>query len=208
MLERKSFCLAVFVLGLAFSVASFSTAQADDLSNRASQFIEGLADKAIAALTEESVSRDDRITRFRKLLNEHFAVQTIGRWVLGRYWNRATDAEQKEYLSLFEDLIVITYVDRFTAYSGEKLTVNKAVPANGEDLLVSTVITQPNSAEKVEVSWRVREYKDSFKIVDVIVAGVSMGQTQRSEFASVIRRNGGTIEGLLTKLREDLNKGA
>ena len=208
MLERKSFCLAVFVMGLALSVASFSTAHADDLSNRASQFIEGLADKAIAALTEESVSRDDRIARFRKLLNEHFAVQTIGRWVLGRYWNRATDAEKKEYLSLFEDLIVITYVDRFTAYSGEKLTVTKAVPANGEDLLVTTVITQPNSAEKVEVSWRVREYKDSFKIVDVIVAGVSMGQTQRSEFASVIRRNGGTVEGLLNKLREDLKKGA
>ncbi len=208
MLGRKSFCLAVFVMGLALSVVAFSPAHADDLSNRASQFIEGLADKAIAALTEESVSRDERITRFRKLLNEHFAVQTIGQWVLGRYWNRATDKEKEEYLSLFEDLIVITYVDRFTAYSGEKLSVTKSVPANGEDLLVTTVITQPNSTEKVEVSWRVREYKDSFKIVDVIVAGVSMGQTQRSEFASVIRRNGGTVEGLLSKLREDLKKGA
>lgn len=208
MLGRKSFCLAVFAMGLALSVMAHSPARADDLSTRASQFIEGLADKAIAALTEESVSRDERITRFRKLLNEHFAVQTIGRWVLGRYWNRATDKEKEEYLSLFEDLIVITYVDRFTAYSGEKLSVTKSVPANGEDLLVTTVISRPNSTETVEVSWRVREYKDSFKIVDVIVAGVSMGQTQRSEFASVIRRNGGTVEGLLAKLREDLKKGA
>ena len=185
-----------------------SPAWSNDAASRASQFIEGLADEAIGALTEENVSREKRIERFRELLNEHFAVATIGRWVLGRYWNRATEKEQKEYLSLFEDLIVISYVDRFTSYSGEKLTVAKTVPATGNDLLVITNITRPQSSESVEVGWRVREYDGSFKIVDVLVAGVSMGQTQRSEFSSVIRRNGGTIEGLLKKLREDLKKEA
>ena len=29
-----------------------------------------------------------------------------------------------------------------------------------------------------------------------------MGQTQRSEFASVIRKNGGRVEGLLKELRQ------
>ena len=40
------------------------------------------------------------------------------------------------------------------------------------------------------------------KIMDVIVEGVSMSVTQRSEFAAVIQRNGGKIDGLLKTLRE------
>ncbi|MDP6403471.1 MAG: N-acetylneuraminate synthase family protein, partial [SAR202 cluster bacterium] len=46
------------------------------------------------------------------------AVETIGQFVLGRYWRKATEAERREYLKLFEDLIVETYVDRFTKYTG------------------------------------------------------------------------------------------
>lgn len=208
MLGRRGFNIGGLIVGLFLWGTAMSSAATNQTGDQAAAFIEGLAEKAIAALTEESVPREQRIQRFRELLEEHFAVATIGQWVLGRYWGRATAAERKEYLSLFEDLIVVTYVDRFTAYSGEKLTVNKSMPAADGDLLVASTISRPDGAAPVEVGWRVREMSGSFKIVDVIVEGISMGQTQRSEFASVIRRNGGTVEGLLGKLREDLKKGA
>jgi len=206
MLGRRSrfFVVLIAFLGVLGLAAPGGAA---DSAGRAGRFIESLADKAIAALTTATVPREERVSRFRDLLNEHFAVKTIGRWVLGRNWNQATEAEQKEYLSLFEDLIVSTYVDRFMAYSGETLTVVKTMPATDQDLLVDTEITNPKGGKPIEVSWRVREMDGLFKIVDVIVASVSMGQTQRAEFASVIRRNGGTVEGLLSKLREDLKKG-
>lgn len=205
---RRPYLLFVCLVGSLWLAAPGAASAANDDDGRAGKFIESLADKAIAALTEKDVSREEREVRFRELLDEHFAVDTIGRWVLGRYWNDATEAERKEYLALFEDLIVVTYLDRFDTYSGEKLTVAKTVPATGGDLLVSSQIARPTGGEPLDVGWRVREADGRFKIVDVIVAGISMGQTQRSEFASVIRRSGGNVEGLLGKLREDLKKGA
>jgi phospholipid transport system substrate-binding protein len=54
----------------------------------------------------------------------------------------------------------------------------------------------------LDIAWRVRPKGDSFKIVDVMVEGVSMSQTQRKEYASVIRRNGGQVEGLLAEMRQ------
>ena len=207
MVRRRLSVFALVLCSLTL-IGAGQAAGADDQGTRAGKFIEALADKAIAALTENSVSRDERMKRFRVLLNEHFAVDTIGRWVLGRYWNDATEPEQKEYLDLFEALIVTTYVDRFNSYSGEKLTVSGAVPATGGDLLVNSQITRPAGGEPLDVGWRVRDRDGKFKVVDVIVAGVSMGQTQRSEFSSVIRRSGDKIEGLLAKLREDIKKGA
>ena len=52
--------------------------------------------------------------------------------------------------------------------------------------------------------WRVRRSDELFKVVDVMVEGLSMGLTQQKEFSSVIRKNGGKVNGLLDELRKRL----
>ena len=178
-------------------------ALSDDKANQASKFIEDLSQEAVEALTDPDISRGARETRFRKLLGQHFAVTTIGQWVLGRYWKTATLEERKEFLSLFEDLLVVTYVNRFERYSGETLSVEKTlVDEKSGDAVVFSHLNRPDGTPVVSVGWRLRSKGDSFKVVDVMVEGVSMGQTQRSEFASVIRKHGGRVKGLLAELRE------
>ena len=55
---------------------------------------------------------------------------------------------------------------------------------------------------RLEVDWRLTQHNGAYKISDVIVEGVSMAVTQRSEFASVIQRHGGQVQGLITALRQ------
>lgn len=169
-------------------------------------FIENLADEAIAALTAPDISRNEREARARALLADNFAVPAIGQFVLGRYWRVATEEQRTEYLQLFEQLIVSTYIDRFSRYSGEKLQVTRATTdtASG-DVVVYSQITRP-AGKPIEVGWRVRPVGSSFKIIDVYVEGVSMGLTQRSEFASVIRNNGGNVDALLEEMRRRINQ--
>ena len=178
-------------------------ARSDEKANQASRFIEDLSVQAVEALTDPDISRGERETRFRELLGQHFAVNTIGQWVLGRYWKTATLEERKEFLRLFEDLLVVTYVNRFERYSGETLSVEKAlVDEKSGDAVVFSQINRPDGSPVVSVGWRLRSKGESFKVIDVMVEGVSMGQTQRSEFASVIRKHGGKVGGLLAELRE------
>ncbi len=178
-----------------------SPAAAADPGAEAKVFIENLSEQAIAALTAPGISREEREARARTLLTANFAVPTIGQFVLGRHWRTASPEERSEYLALFEELIVVTYVDRFSRYSGERLRVTSAlVDKESDDVVVYSEITRPAGAP-VQVGWRVRRVPPSFKIVDVIVEGVSMGQTQRSDFASVIRSNGGALSGLLDEMR-------
>ena len=174
--------------------AALSTADAE-------AFIASLANKAVRALTQDSASRPEKISRFRDLLHEHFDVQRIGIWVLGRYWPVATDAEKREYLDLFEQLIIATYVDRFSTYSGETLTVTGGV-VKGDEAVVSSRLNRPVGSEPINVEWRIQERNGTLRIMDVSVEGISMGQTQRSEFASVIRNKGGQVSGLLEELRK------
>jgi phospholipid transport system substrate-binding protein len=169
-------------------------------------FIEGLAEEAVNALTTEGVTRDERIKRFTDLLNRDFDVDMIGKWVLGRYWRTATDAEKEEYLKLFREYVVITYVERFDQYSGEKLQVVNFMDEPGQDALVFSEIKRPSGGDPIRVDWRVRSDGDVYKIIDVYVEGISMSQTQRKEFSSVIRANGDTVSGLLDALRTQIAK--
>ena len=200
MILRRSF-FSIFLAAILFANTIPIAASADHNSKTAHQFIEGLADAAIGALTDKEATREKRVERFRELLGHNFDVELIGKWVMGRHWRAASDTEKTEYMDLFEDLIVITYVDRFDQYSGEALKVVNTVTDPGKDAIVYSELVRPNSKDVIRVDWRVRQNGDEYRIVDVYVEGISMGQTQRSEFASVIKQKGGTVEGLLQVLR-------
>lgn len=161
--------------------------------------VETLGDKAIRQLTG-NVPRPEREARFQSLLKDGFDVAAIARFTLGRYWNQASPTQQAEYLKLFEKFIVQAYAARFAEYSGEQFRVLGERPDNDVTIVQSEIFKPGNPSAKVD--WRVAARGGQPKIVDVVVEGVSMAVTQRSEFAAVIQRNGGKVDGLLTALRQ------
>ena len=163
------------------------------------QFIRMVGEEAINALADKKISNQIRKTRFRKILNRSFEVKFIARFALGRYWRRANKNQLSEYTYLFEEFIVQSYANLFKDYSGETFNVLKVRGINEIDQLVQSEIFLKDG-RKIRVSWRVRGRK-TFKIVDVMIEGVSMALTQRDEFAAIISQNNGKIEGLLSALR-------
>lgn len=166
-------------------------------------FVQGLGEKALSILANKSVTKEQANATFKQMLNDNFDLPAIGRFVLGRYWNVATPVEQQEYMQLFNRMVEKIYLDRFGLYSGEGFNVTGMRPdAQGTDKMVTSQVVRPQGPP-VNVEWRVRDAgAGKFKIVDVIVEGVSMSVTQRAEFSSVIQRGGGTVESLLVMLRE------
>ncbi len=187
-------------------VPTLSQSKAAEDSNGAAKFVSSLAERAMATLAETDVSSNDRHERFRELFNDAFAVKGIGKFVLGRHWRAATPEERAEYLDLFEVQIVSTWADRFSDYTGNQFEVksSKAVkslsPNEKVALVESTFWTGPTSA--IRVDWRVASNDTGYKITDIYVEGVSLANTHRAEFASAIRRYGGTVEGLLRAMRD------
>lgn len=200
----RRFGLAGMVAGLFLGPVVGTAAGAAERVADPGKFITVMADTAVQALTKPDIERAERVRRFRALLRANFAVEDIGQFVLGPYWKRATEAEKLEYLKLFEGLIVFTYVDRFAGYSGEKLTVVRTLGLQRGDSLVQSVIQNPKTDKGVNIGWRVTPADGGLKVIDVEVEGLSMRETQRSEFKSVVRRGGGKISVLIEALREKL----
>ncbi len=170
------------------------------LEEGAFTFVSSMTKQGIDFLADSELSEEQRTKEFHTFLKTNFDMKTIARFVLGRYWRGATIEQKKEYLRLFETMIVDVYATRFGEYNGEQLNVVSSRPDGDRDAIVSSEIVAENVT--ISVDWRIRKKKDGkFKVVDVIVEDVSMSLTQRSEFASVIQRGGGNVEVLLAHLR-------
>ena len=194
-MTRRSVATLLLLLVAAGALPAPGTAAADPAA-----FIDEMGKRALDVLSN-SPSASVRQARFRELFREDFDVPRIARFVLGRYWNVASEAERAEFQRLFEDYVVFAYSSRLSQYSGERFRVAGSHPEEGA-VIVSSEIIRPGEDRPLKVDWRLVRDRSALKIADVIVDGISMAVTQRSEFAAVIQRNGGQVNGLLTVMRE------
>src|SRR5476649_1545573 len=170
-------------------------------ANDAAGFIADLGTRAIAVLTSQK-SDADRESQFRVLFDEGFDVPGISRFVLGPYWAKASEPQRQEFIKLFETFVVRAYAIRFSAFSGQQLTIRGSRSDGDKGAVVQSQIVGASGGPPVLVDWRVSHSDQRYNITDIMVAGVSMALTERQEFASVIQRSGGELEGLLKLLRE------
>ncbi len=177
-------------------------ANADVVAQGAEKFITKLADDGIGFLGDQAITQDKQRAEFRKLLTRNFDMNTIARFSLGRHWRVATKQQRDEYMKLFKAMIIDVYSERFKDYQGQQIEVTGSRKEGERDILVHSKLTQ-ESGPDVKVDWRVRKREGRYKVIDIIVEGVSMALTQRSDFSSVVQRGGGNMEALLVHLREN-----
>ena len=195
-MTRRSLATALMILFASPAMSVGSTNAATDPS----AFIDELGRRALDVLSNR-VSPEVRQARFRELFRQSFDGPRIARFVLGRYWQTASEPERREFMKLFEDYVVFAYSSRLSEYGGELFRVGGS-RADGDAVIVASEIVRPGGNQPLKVDWRLNNENGALKIADVIVDGISMAVTQRSEFAAVIQRNGGQVEGLLTLMRE------
>jgi phospholipid transport system substrate-binding protein len=162
-------------------------------------FITQLGKETVDAL-QKSDSPAQKAAKMEDILRRGFDFQTIGRFVVGRYWNTASEQQRADYLKAFSDFVAKSYSRRLA----EEATINGFNITNLRDLgdgdaLVQTAITRPGGAP-LNYEWRVRDSGGTVKIVDVVVEGVSLLVTQRADFTSVASQSG--MDGLIKSLRE------
>ena len=165
-------------------------------------YVMEMTTNAINALTDKSINQNEKESQFGKLFDKNFDIPSIARFVLGKYWKQASLDQKKNFIKAFRNYVVKTYSSRFNEYSGEKLKlVNYENEKNPKIFLVHTILERED-APVIKVDWRIGKKKDRFVILDIIIEGISLAITQRSEFVSVIDQNEGSIDQLISLLKE------
>ncbi|MGF1611424.1 MAG: phospholipid-binding protein MlaC [Kiloniellales bacterium] len=168
-------------------------------------FLQELGERAVAMLSDPALPDPSRAEKFQALMNESFDLPTIGRFILGRYWRQASEAQQAEFLETFKRVMAARFAPYFTGTSKDSFNIlGPAAGAGGDRQAIRSKI-RLEGGQIADVDWHLVERDGSFKIVDVVTEGVSMGLTLRSEYGSVLSRHGGDIDALIDLLRQKVN---
>lgn len=171
----------------------------------AAAFVANLGQQGIQVLGP-SVPPAQRAARFRQLLDSDFDLPGIAHFVLGAQGRAMPPQAQQEFTPLLRDYLVQAYTTRLGQYGGAPFRVTGERPFGGETVVSSQVVRQ--GGQPVQIDWHVANHSGRWLVEDVVVDGVSMRMTHRSEFASIIQRNGGRPEALLAALRQQIASGA
>lgn len=183
----------------AMALLGSMVAGAAPTSEQAESLVRGVGDEVIEVLADDGLSNDDKLARLIDLLEEPIDIDLVARLILGRHWRTATPEQQAEYLELFRDYALDSIASKLNLYDGQRFDVTSAKVLNERDALVTTLIISEDGRPPLKVDWRLREIDGTLVAIDVIVENVSMIVTQRSEFSSVVERQG--MDGLLAELR-------
>ena len=189
------------VVLLVFLSAAAAATRADGGTDGAAAFIQSFGDRGISLLSDRELGDDARRDSFRDLIKSHFDLPGIGRFVLGRHWRKATKAERDEYGQLFEDYVVTSVDRKLSVYAGETLEIDTSRSMGDGKAIVKTRIVPPDGTA-VRVDWWLKRRGEQWRIIDLVVEGVSLVLTQRNEFDAVIKQGGGQISPLLQRLRD------
>ena len=186
--------LALFALPLSNSYAEDHPAQ---------QLVQDSTTKLIAVLKEEG----ERIKTDKAFLDEQIATYVVPnidfdlmtKLAVGKAWRQASDDQRVSLVAQFKALLLNTYTNALTEYSGESIEFQPFKPENREDRAVVRSVFKQASGSTVPVLYKLRE-QDGWLIYDIEVEQISLVTSYRTAFSNEIEKGG--IDGLIQVMKD------
>lgn len=191
-----------WILTLLTAITFAAQAQAGSPQD-AQKFVDSVAGRVLEVIKTDD-SQSAKLTKLEGIFSGVVDIPFIGKYVLAKHWRAATPEQQQEYLAAYQPFVIKNYAGKLTKYSGQKYNLKKPRQA-GSNYLVTMEIVDPGNPS-VFVDYRLREDAGAYKIIDISVEGVSLVQTQRSEFGSIVDSKG--MDYLISALKKQAAKKA
>jgi phospholipid transport system substrate-binding protein len=127
-----------------------------------------------------------------QILVPHVDWHSMAQWVVGRHaWQRASEADRKQFANEFKDLLIRTYASTLRAYNNQTI---EYLPIRGgfagkDRVQVSSRIKEPGR-ESIRVNYRLVNKGNAWRVYDITIEGVSLLKGFQSQFAEEAQRGG------------------
>lgn len=144
---------------------------------------------------------DARFAALEPVVESTHDLDYIARLTLGRYWRGLGEQQRGEFTARFRELAISNYAARFPQFGGERFEIVAEETQPRGVVMVRTRLHRPGG-EAMEFDYLLRETADGWRIVNILVDGISDLALKRAEYAGVLRE--GSAAELLQLLDEQL----
>jgi phospholipid transport system substrate-binding protein len=145
----------------------------------------------------------DRMQKLGAAIDKDFDIPYLAQRILRRHWDALTDAQRSQFISVFRELVVATYVTNFSEYDGEAFSTAATQNMNGGFKNVQALL-KPTSGDTVHFDYVLHQSPEGWRIVNVIADGVSDLAVRSTQYEQKFQEKG--YDGLVAALREQIAK--
>ncbi|MEI6860849.1 MAG: ABC transporter substrate-binding protein [Verrucomicrobiota bacterium] len=193
---RAAACLPVMMFALAvcapvLPAAPAAPAKTDDVAKSADpvQMLRAAVDEVLAIAYAGQPSADALAPRLRTVLEKYFNFDFLTRSAVGPAWSGFSPEQQKRTTTLFTEVVIRTYAQKFEPGDRPKISYAKPVERNATSRELPTTITY--AGKTYAVSYSVRQFPEGWRIYDVNIEGVSMVSNYRAQFDPIAQKKDG-----------------
>ncbi len=139
------------------------------------------------------------LREFERIFQTYADVPTIARSVLGPPARSASNAQLRAFTNAFQDYFSAKYGRRFREFVGGSIQVTGARPVRSFFEVNSTVSLSGSSP--FELRWLVSDGSGRPLFFNLIIAGVNLMISERTEIGAMLEARGGSIDALTQHLR-------
>lgn len=184
---KSIFILQIFAVSLLIAPDSKAEAQA---SMEPEQVVSGLHDALVKSMREgEKLGYRGRFDLLAPVIDRTHDLDFIARTTLGANWTQLDAEQQRAFSDVFRKLSIGTYADYFKGYDGERFEFLERQPMPRDQVMVRTRFVQP-SGDINRFDYILRQGKDGWRIINILVDGVSDLALKRVEYRAILQRDG------------------
>ena len=129
----------------------------------------------------------------------HIDFEEATRLAVGRAWSQASPEQKKQLITEFRRMLVRIYSSAIQPYEGQTIEVAPVRMKPGDsEVTVHNTFKRASGGKPVGFDYSMRKTEQGWKIYDIVVEGVSLVLTYRSEFDSLVKQEG--VDGLIKRL--------
>ncbi len=193
-------CVTAAILGIGVGALAAPGARAMTESEAAARaVIAETVEEVLAVLRDESSPTEARIRSLEEIVYGRFDLYVMSRLVLARNWKRFSDEQKEQYVAEFKQYLTNSYGNRIERYDQQDVEIVGEREEPRGDVVVKTRI-RGGEFEGALVEYRLRSQDSEWRVIDVVIEGISMVSNYRDQFKSIVSAGGPEL--LLQKLKE------
>ena len=197
----KKYLIKLLFLAVFFSINSTAALGPEDLVRKTAE------DVLFAIKADEEIQKGNK-EKIYKLAEEkilpNFDFEKVARLVLGRAWRSASDDQKKDFIIEFRTLLLKTYAVALSKYKNQKIEFKPTRMSDTDEIVIVKSEIIQNGAQPIRVNYALSKRTGKWLVFDIVIEGVSLVTNYRSQFSSVIKKNG--MDTLIKRLAKK-NKG-
>lgn len=148
-----------------------------------------LSADVMTTLNDKELTAKQKRDQFEKALKDSVDWTIVPKLVLARNWKGFSEDQRTRFVAAFQEHLVHTYWTNTDSFSLRAIDVQKARAESNGDWSVVTQFQLEGSSSSVVYRMRASEAGE-WKIIDVLVEGVSLVANFRSQFTSLLSSEG------------------